>query len=439
MPELATNTFEVFSSQASGHENQLTRALLVLLRLSPLAHEVWLRRIGLGELGLVGVGEPAYAFQSGTVPEVDPDGQQEPARGVSVFVTRDKATNTGPIASSDRRQIPDALIAYFGQDKPIITVIESKVHSGTDAVQAREINLGGVQADWDPSTPIELRWSQLIDDLWSLLDLAAASGSEARLLLDFFDYVDTHYREVGPYSTLGRCGGVHERVRRRCRALLAEATNRDAHLMSRWREPYVEMEGPPSLPRRVALDLREASHRRASRRGERAASDLRLSFWPADTPSQARAFYADSDLLDRLFRMIERPEWAAEANMHFGHFQAGYAWTPTAPETSFADYVAYWRDNLDLTATAYREREPRWDDLLTRLLDAGVVDSRQPFDKEFTNTGRNKADVRPGVRLERVWDLDEATALDEDGRLSEQIEEAFAEALSCFGTTPEAV
>jgi hypothetical protein len=439
VPELATNAFEVFSSQAVGHENQLTRALLVLLRVSPLAHEVWLRRIGLGGIGLVGVGEPAYAFQTGTVPEVDPESQEEPARGISVFITRDTATNTGPIAASDRRQIPDALVTYLGQDKPIITVIESKVHSGTDAIQAREINLGGVEAEWDPPTPVELRWSELIDDLWSLLDLAAASGSEARLLFDFFDFVDTHYREVGPYSTLRRCGGVHERVRRRSRALLAEATEREAYLGTRGREPYVEMDGPPSLPRRVGLDLSEAPHRGESRRGERSHTDLRLSFWPADTPSQARAFYSDPDLLDRMLKLVEDSAWEGEANMHFGHFQAGYAWTAPAEEISFTDYVNYWRENLDLPSTVYRDRDPHWDDLLTQLLDAGIIDSRQPFDKDFTKTGRNKADVRPGLRLERVWDIDEATTLDEQDALVDQIKQAFAEALACFGTTPKAV
>lgn len=66
MPDLPTNAFDVFSTQEKGHENHLTRALLVLLRLSPLAQEVWLRQIGLGILGLTGAGEPSYAFQSGT-------------------------------------------------------------------------------------------------------------------------------------------------------------------------------------------------------------------------------------------------------------------------------------------------------------------------------------------------------------------------------------
>jgi hypothetical protein len=421
VPELATNSFEVFSSQERGHENHLTRALLVLLRLSPLAHQVWLRQIGLGDVGLVGVGEPTYGFQTGTVPEIDPETQEEPARGISIFITREPAYNSGEISSSANRQIPDGLITYAGQDKPIVTVVESKVREAADAVQAREINLGGVRADWDPKDPVELRWSALIDELWSLLDLGAMSASEARLLLDFFDFVDHYYREVGPYSTLRRCGGVRERLRLRCRTVLGEATEKDAHPPRRGREPYVEIEGPPSLPRRVGLDLDEDSE------------NVRLSFWPADTPSQARAFYSDPHLPDRVLELAQEPGWEVRPNMHFGHFQAGYAWLPVPPDTSAAEYLAFWREHRDLPTTVYRDREPNWDDFLSKLSDEGIIASREAFDHDFVRTGRNKADVRPGLELSRVWSIAEATDLDDRAELKGDVREAFFRARERFG------
>jgi len=58
--DLPTNTFEVFSREKAGNENHLTRALLVLLRLSPLAQEVWLRKLGLGASGITGMGDPLF-------------------------------------------------------------------------------------------------------------------------------------------------------------------------------------------------------------------------------------------------------------------------------------------------------------------------------------------------------------------------------------------
>jgi hypothetical protein len=240
----ATYAFDVFHSQEAGHENHLTRALLVLLRLSPLAQQVWLRQIGLAELGLVGVGDPTYAFQTGTVPTIDPSTQGEPIRGISVFITQVPAYNAAAITTHTDRQIPDALITYPAEDTPIVVVVESKVRDAADALQASEINLGGIQVEWSPATPVELLWSNLIDELWSLLDLGATGATEQRLLLDFFDFVDRYYQEVGPYSTLKRCGGIAERIRRRCRTLLHEATGKEAHGPARGHGPYVEMEAP---------------------------------------------------------------------------------------------------------------------------------------------------------------------------------------------------
>lgn len=423
MPELATNSFEVFSSQERGHENHLTRALLVLLRTSPLAHEVWLRQLGLGEVGLTGVGEPSFAFQTSSVPGLDADVQEHSARGISVFVTREAAENMGDISpSSDRRMIPDGLVTYPSGEVPIVVVVESKVGEAADARQAREVNLGGVRAEWDPPIPINLRWAVLIDELWALLELGAAAASEARLLLDFFDFVDHYYREVGPYSTLRRCRGISERIRRRCRAILGEATALEARPPARGRGPYVEIEGPKALPRLVQFDIT----------GDKRA--VQLSFWPGDTPTQARAFYSDPAVLDCFLNLADEPGWRATPNMHFGHFQAGYAWLPVTETTSVADYVRFWRDNLDCTATVYRPpQEPDWDSLLSKLAEAGIVASREDFDQDFVETGRNKADVRPGVRLDRTWPLERAIGLDDAGKLVDEISDAFGAAMQCFG------
>jgi hypothetical protein len=425
MTDLPTNAFEVFSSEARGNENHLTRALLVLLRLCPLAHEVWLRQVGLGDLGLPGVGEATYAFQSKVSGAPVLEDQVEPPRGISVFISREPAYNSGKIINGKRKQIPDGLITYSGPDTPIVVVVESKVRDAADAFQARDINLAQLRPSWNPPEPVELRWSTLIDELWKLVDLQATSGSERRLLFDFFDFVDRYYREVGPYSTLRRCANVRERVRRRCRSLLADATQREAHPPSRGNGPYVEIEGPPALPKRVAFDLDESG------------SNLRLSFWPADIPSQAHAFYSEADLIADVLELSGLEGWGADSNMHFGHFQAGYAWLPRPPHTDLSEYLEFWHKNQDLIATVYRPGDPKhpdrdWDSLLDRLSDAGIISSREGFDRDFVSKGRNKADVRPGLEIYRYWSLEEAGRLDDDGALVKEIQDAFELSLETF-------
>lgn len=43
------NFFQPFERLEPGHENQLTRALVLVLRLSPLAHATWLARLKTGK------------------------------------------------------------------------------------------------------------------------------------------------------------------------------------------------------------------------------------------------------------------------------------------------------------------------------------------------------------------------------------------------------
>lgn len=87
--------------------------------------------------------------------------------------------------------------------------------------------------------------------------------------------------------------------------------------------------------------------------------------------------------------------------MHFGHFQRGYAWLPMPGQPDISAYLAFWREHQDLIATVYRPGDPKhpgqdWDSLLGHLFEAGIA-SRDAFDRDFVNTNRNKADVRPGL------------------------------------------
>lgn len=340
-----------------------------------------------------------------------------------MFVTREDPFNRGPVEPSDRGQIPDALITYATQTEPIVVVVESKVGSGADEWQARKINLGSIKATWNPPQPVELRWASFIDELWALVNLDLVSSTERRLLLDFFDYVDHDFREVGPFRTLRRCGAVRERELRRCRTLLAEATGLTAHEPRGRMGPYVEVEGAPaSLAQRAYLDPNQQPEY------------LRLSLWPADTSGQARALYGDGEACERLLALNREDGWRLAPNMHFGHFQRGYAWVGVPAGLTVDDYMRFWQDNSDLLGVVRRPpEEPDWDSLLTQLMEDGIIDSRTDFDDDFTATGRNYADVRPGLQLYREWLFSEAIELDDGSDLLEQIRESYRTGLRAIG------
>jgi len=108
-------------------ENQLTRALVVVLKLSPMAYVAWLRRVDprlrLHELAKV----DWRAQRRDIVPAASTD--VDGLRVFSVFVSGERADAGGQVEQSERGQVLDA-IALYGTEPAI--VVEEKVTAGPD-------------------------------------------------------------------------------------------------------------------------------------------------------------------------------------------------------------------------------------------------------------------------------------------------------------------
>lgn len=89
MARNALNYFEPYEALPPHHENQLTRALVVVLKLSPMAHAAWLRRID-PTLVLHELPEVEWRVQRR---DIVPPGADEPEglRVASVFVSGERA------------------------------------------------------------------------------------------------------------------------------------------------------------------------------------------------------------------------------------------------------------------------------------------------------------------------------------------------------------
>ena len=154
------------------HEDQLTRAAMIVLRSVPQAAEELLLRIGahsLGQLPAMEIDMQAKSVATGS--EVD--------ELVSVFLTPDQeqSENHGfGVTHSDRAQRLDGVLRF---EPAMVVVVESKVYERRDAWQAHNINLDGVTAS--SSRVVVLRWHDLIGDWLRLLEgnvLSLASKSD---------------------------------------------------------------------------------------------------------------------------------------------------------------------------------------------------------------------------------------------------------------------
>ena len=143
------NVFEPYSDLGRGHEDQLTRAAMIVLRLVPLARETLLHEIGERSLSqLPDCTSTCRPATSSTRPrKARSNGKVQRGRLVSVFLTPDfePPEIEEEVTDTDRGQRFDGVLRF---DPELVVLLESKVcrrWARRDGHRVSEINLGGVR------------------------------------------------------------------------------------------------------------------------------------------------------------------------------------------------------------------------------------------------------------------------------------------------------
>lgn len=390
------NFFVPYESAPAWHENQLTRALLVVLRYCPMAHQAWLRLVEPARQ-LHELARAEFATQRTTI--LGPQavvGEGEEIPGISVWLAPDAATVDSQVKASDRQQVLDGIVTYSND---LVIVIENKVKWGGVTEQPHRINLHGSPVRFD-TNPRAVKWQDLLAVLFDLVEHDLVSGAERMLLSDFFDFVEQHFPRIGPYSSLARCGDERFRLERRLDSIQGEAVGTDIGKERGWRD----ITGTPKIFM-AGLSLSED--------GSRAS----LRMHPADTLGQARAFYGDPPAVNAVLA-LRTDGWRIEPNFHWGFMATGYVWlfTPLPVES----YCDYWIREISATGELARGE---WDSYWTALESGQIVEAtgKDAFDAEFTRSKRNKAQPRPGLACEFSWELPKAKERDGHGKFVEDV------------------
>ncbi len=178
----------------------------------------------------------------------------------------------------------------------------------------------------------------------------------------------------------------------------------------------------PTLPgRHLAVALARLNYNEKERTVE-------LAMWPADTLQQARVFYKKPDAIERLL-MLTNDQWSVWPNFHFGFMAAGFCWTTTT--LPVAEYMSYWRDNIDSVVQIPRSN---WNDNWDMLVKAKIVEfaERSGFDNDFTNTQRPTATPRPGLACVFTWSFDEAERLDSSRKFTIAVKDRINQLLGAL-------
>lgn len=413
------NCFSPYTSKAPWHEDQLTRAFLVLVRFSPIVHASFLDlvRERQEQRGATLQIPPLSALSNQTfsIQTQRRSVSQLTGTAISVLMTDEHWTPEHAIGETDRVPVYDGLLYY---DPDWILVIENKPWSKD--VWESQLNLR-LQTDHaikvDPKL-VDLRWADVIYRINGLLERNLVRGAEAEMVHDFVEFVGTHFAYLNPYTSLTVCGGSDMLIRKRCTVILEELDIGPVEYHRGWNYVAKLSNG---AARQVWLYL------------ESQESKIVLGMAPGDTLNQAKEFF---DTVDRdMFLNLRDEGWTILPNLHFS-FGPRHLFWPNGP-IGLKDYFAFWADRPSLFGQI--KRSDGFDKAFDRMLGEELVaeSDRDLWDQKVVNTKRQSVYVCPGFDVSTTWTLADAEALDHGDKLRSLIDEKIRQAMSTWGQTVE--
>lgn len=405
------------------HEDQLTRAALIVMNLIPLAHEAFLRLAGCPPLSTLP--QPRFDMQTGNLIPLSAESEDinEITELVSVFLApHDNLAVAEPNLASERKARYDGIIQYGPQ---LLVIIESKLYANADDLQSREINTGGLRAQ--TATRPVIRWQDLLDQWSNLLDLNILGHAERGVLDDFFTNAEAHFADLLPYTDLKRCRDHPGRQVRRLRSILEEATGTAAEVRDTFGHAGVKFEKHQAVAfDRASLYIRN--------------NDVILSAWPAELAPQYTRVYSDRTRVENLIALTDNPDWHIAPNFHLSYWRASppRRWYPgrhlPGPTylrqwvNDFHDHKAGRRPSQDLTDPDFR----------TWLVERGyaTTDELTSLDQWTANLPMDHFDIRPSTQITRTWPLPHAVARDTAGQFVNDVRTAISELLAALNEPP---
>lgn len=416
------SVFEPYSDLSRGHEDQLTRAAMIVLRLVPLARETLLHEIG--ERSLSQLPDCTVDLQASHV--VDPteegatNGRVQRGRLVSVFLTPDfePPKFEREIVDTARAQRFDGVLRF---DPELVVLLESKIcrrWARRNGHRVAEVNLGGVE--FAERRTCLLRWHDLLESWWRLVEIGVLSPTEQLLIGDLLGYAHQDFAELLPFGSLRRVGEDPTRRKWRLRSLLREATGIQPERVGLVHVRLDTALGATTL-QRAALEIDDRA--------------LTLHLWPGELKPQAKALYSAC----RAEPLAALDEGGAGPWRVVPQPLLGFRSAPQRVRVYLtcaldaATYARQWQDE-DLARVGAHRPETVRPELWPWLLERGYASraDEERLERFMRTLGKRALHLRPSMHVSYTWSFAEAEALDDAGLLVGEIHEAINRVLAAL-------
>jgi hypothetical protein len=414
------NYFNSYSSKDENHEDQLTRAYLVLLKHS--SHTFFAFMEYCRSKQIISDTEKPISFL-----EFLEDGWEiETQKGnpiintrylLSILITDSQIPeNKISVQSSERNARYDGVLT-FG-DK-LTMVVENKPRSGNvwfEQLNPSRQNLAEETVIY--STPIILEWKEIIKQLSLLLNLQTISGNEKLMIEDFLYYIDDKFAYLNPFDSFHQCKGNVELLNRRICNLL-KSISLDENKVKYHKGWGFCIQTPYQQIQQIGLILEK----------EENEWWLELSLYFGDTQTQAKSFYKSNPDISKL----KNTDWQFNPNFHVSFMTSNLVWFQTNKE-NIDLYLKFWGGNIEHIYQHKKEDIPTY---LKWLVDEKVINTtkeiEEKMDEKFYKTAMQSLNICPGFGFRYYLTSSEVERLDKEKKLGLMITDKIKEVLDVVG------
>jgi len=413
------NYFNPYDSKAGSHEDQLTRAYLVLLKHSSHAFFTFIeyarskhKTSGKEKpFTIIDLLEHGWDIetQKGN-PAINTDYL------LSILITDSQiATADSSVQSSERNARYDGIIT-FGNN--LTMVIENKPRSGN--VWFGQLNPSLQNLDDGTkvySNPIILEWKEIIKQLNHLLSVSTISGYEKIMIEDFLSYVDESFPFLNPYDSFHQCKGNTELINRRIFNLLKSISLDESLVKYHQGWGYYIQTPAYQQIQQIGLILKPKEN----------DYSIELSLYFGASQRQAIAFYNSNPNISEL----KNTRWKLFPNFHVSFMTTNLVWFESDDSEH---YLRFWKDNVEKIRQQKRADAPKY---FKWLEGENVInipkETKEQLDEKFYKTAMQTLNMCPEFGVIYSFNSSEAKELDKSGKLKFVLAEKIKEGLKVVG------
>ncbi len=412
------NYFNPYQSKGGYHEDQLTRAYLVLLKHSSHAFFTFIEYVRIRHnhisteqpVSILNFLENGWEIetQKGN-PEINTNYL------LSILITDAHVTASDEaIQSSDRNARYDGIIT-FGNN--LTMVIENKPRSSNvwfGQLSPSRQNLADDTKVY--SNPSLLEWKEIIKQLNLLLTVQTISGYEKIMIEDFLSYIDENFPFLNPYDSFHQCKGNTELLNRRISNLL-KSISLDESKVKYHRSWGYYIQTPYQQIQQIGLIL---NHKEKE-------WWLELSLYFGASQRQAISFYSSNPNISHL----DKTKWDFFPNFHVSFMTSNLVWFQSE---DIEHYLQFWKNNIVKIAQQKRENVPNY---LQWLVNERVIKItkgvEERLQEKFYKTEMQTLNMCPEFGFIYTFTSSDAEELDRKGILKFVLAEKIREGLNIVG------